>query len=154
MKVDLTPIPERRRCRDAANVMLFLCLMNIAPVLLLTAMGMAGAAVVQPERNFSTARAMVTGLLILGLPLVVAQVWVRRGAMGAILFGLVFELLLLGFLVFLTVSVADAQVPVQFKLLVGILSVGTMLTYTFGIFRLLAAARETRRRAPGSKTGG
>ncbi len=140
-QIDLKKLERSRR---AANMMCLLCLLNIGPVLLLTAMGMAGAAITYPERNFPTARAMLIGLVVFALPFLITQAFVRRGHRGAILFSVLVALLFLAGAAFLMVDVMAGPSSIQFKLLAGMLSLIAMGGYGLGTLRLLQAAREVR----------
>jgi hypothetical protein len=134
-----------KRCRAAANVLCLLCFLNLGPVLLVTAMGMAGAAMTHPERNFNSVRAMVTGAVLFGLPFLVGQAFVRRGSRGAILFSILVALLFLAGATYLMINVVAGPFLIQFKLLAGLLSLVAIVGYGLGIFRLCQAAQEIRR---------
>jgi len=149
----MNPASKRKRCREAANVMCLLCLLNIGPVLLVTAMGLAGAAITHPERNFNSILAMVTGTIVFGLPLLIGQIFVRRGHQGAIVFGIAVESLFLAGVAFLMTNVVAAPFMIQFKLLAGLLALVAIVGYGLGVVRLFQAAQEIRReRASGNQT--
>ena len=134
--------------------MCLLCLLNFGPVLLLTGMGMAGAAVAHPERDFNGLRAMATGIVVFGLPFAIGQAFVRRGSRGAIFFSIVIQLLFLTGAAYLMINVAAAPLAIQFKLMAGLLSFAAIVGYGLGVVRLFQAAREVRSGlAPRNRTG-
>jgi hypothetical protein len=124
--------------------MLFLCIANIGPVLMLVALGMAGAAALDPEQKYNVPRAVILGLLILGLPLVFAQFFVRAGRLGGVLCGLFLELLLMAGQMVLSVGVFAGEFIFQFKLLAAVLSAIVVAVYGWGMAILLRAFPEAR----------
>ena len=124
--------------------MLLLCVFNFAPSLLLTAMGLAGAVLAEAEAKFSSLRAMLLGFTILGLPLIITQVWVRRGRRSAMQLGLLLIALLLLLTVWLAVDVVRGPFGIPFKVSAGLLAFIAINAYAVGIARLLRVLRDAR----------
>ncbi len=138
------PMIERKYCRQAANAMLWLCVMNIGPVFLLAAMGAAGAAAVGQDDKFNAGQAIAVGLLCSGLPFFLTQGFARRGQAGAILVAIVFVVLLMAATVWLLFSMAAGPFNVQFKLLAGVLGVLAVWAYAWALLKAIQALREAR----------
>jgi len=134
------------RSRRAANAMLFLCVVNLAPVFLLAAMGMAGASAVDAEAKYNLPVALIAGLTILGLPLVIVQIFVRRGRVAGMLVGTVLVLLLSGLLVWLVVEVFRGTFGGLFKVMAGVLAFVGFCLYGWGLGLLMRAIPEARSR--------
>jgi hypothetical protein len=132
------------RSRRAANVMLFLCVANLAPVFLLASMGMAAASAIDVEGRYNLPRALIIGLTVLGLPLVITQIFVRRGRVVGMLIGIVLELLLSALVVWLVVSVFAGMFDVLFKVTAGTLALVGFCLYGWGLASLVRAIPEAR----------
>ena len=135
---------DYKYCRQAANAMLCLCLMNVGPVILLAALGAAGAAAVGQSDKFSALQAVAVGLLCTGLPFLITQGFARRGRLGAILVGFALEVFLLAATVWLLFGVVRGPSSVQFKLLSGSLAVLALWAYAWAILKSIQALQEAR----------
>ena len=133
--------------------MLFLCVANLAPVFLLAAIGMAAASAVDAQGRYNLPLALIIGLTILGLPLAITQIFVRRGRVAGILIGVVLELSLSALLIWLLLGVFAGMFGPSFKVMAGLLAFVGFCAYGWGLASLVRAIPEARSQRLKSRDG-